>query len=390
MIIKCPECGHQVSDQAKTCPSCGIDIAGKITQCPDCGEVIFKEQARCPNCHCSINGASSTDNTPYPQPVPPGKTPVPLQPKTRQEETAKPGTSRSSKKKRIGFTVLAVSVVLALIVVFLGIYFMKNQEMQNEMRAYENAVKSTEPLVLQNFLDMYVDAPKAHRDTIKLHLDALKKIDTDWNDALVNNSKYAYERFVKLHPQSVHNIEAAIKIDSLDWVAATKENTAEAFMKYITEHEDGAFYDEAQANYEHLEAQKVTSEERQMVTQLFTTYFNALAQMDVSALSSTLTPVLTSFLHRQNATREDVYQYMEKLHEPGITKMEFTPNGDWSIEKSQVGDDRYVLSVTFTVAEHIERAEEGRESSAVCKVTAQVSPEGRISELNMKRSIAQE
>ena len=43
MIIKCPECGHQVSDQAKTCPSCGIEIAGKITRCPDCGEVIFKE-----------------------------------------------------------------------------------------------------------------------------------------------------------------------------------------------------------------------------------------------------------------------------------------------------------------------------------------------------------
>lgn len=27
-LIKCPECGHQVSDRAKTCPSCGIEIAG--------------------------------------------------------------------------------------------------------------------------------------------------------------------------------------------------------------------------------------------------------------------------------------------------------------------------------------------------------------------------
>ena len=94
--------------------------------------------------------------------------------------------------------------------------------------------------------------------------------------------------------------------------------------------------------------------------------------------------------HEENEDYEDDNEHREKLHEPGITKIGFTPNGDWSIEKSQVGDDRYVLSVTFTVAEHIERAEEGRESSAVCKVTAQVSPEGRISELNMKRSIAQE
>lgn len=36
-IIKCPECGHQVSDMAKTCPSCGIEIAGKVMKCPDCG-----------------------------------------------------------------------------------------------------------------------------------------------------------------------------------------------------------------------------------------------------------------------------------------------------------------------------------------------------------------
>ena len=100
-----------------------------------------------------------------------------------------------------------------------------NQERQNEQRAYTNAMLSTEPLVLQNFLDMYVDAPLAHRDSIKVHLEALKKIDSDWTDALVNNSKNAYERYIKLHPSTRYNKEAMIKIDSLDWVAATKLNT---------------------------------------------------------------------------------------------------------------------------------------------------------------------
>lgn len=28
-IIKCPECGRQISDKAPTCPSCGVEIAGK-------------------------------------------------------------------------------------------------------------------------------------------------------------------------------------------------------------------------------------------------------------------------------------------------------------------------------------------------------------------------
>lgn len=383
MIIKCPECGHQVSDQAKTCPSCGIEIAGKITRCPDCGEVIFKEQPECPNCHCSINGASAVSRTVQQTSAP---TPtVRQQSEVRQEEhQPKPAPRR---KRKAGITALVIAFVIALIVVFLGIYFMKNQEQQNELRAYENAIQSTEPLVLQNFLDMYVDAPLHHRDSIKVHLDALKKIETDWTDAVVNNSKYAYERFMKLYPQSAHNVEAAIRIDSLDWVAATKENTPEAFQKYLTEHEDGAYYDEAHANYERLEAQKVTAEDRLIISQLFTTYFNALAQRDAIALTETLAPVLTSFLHRQNATKDDVLQYMEKLYEADITRMEFTPNGDWVIEKNELGEGRYSYTVNFTVAQHMERSDEGREKNAVFKVTAQVSPEGRITELNMKRSI---
>ena len=264
---------------------------------------------------------------------------------------------------------------------------MKNQEQQQEQRAYENALSCSEPVVLQNYLDMYVDAPLAHRDSIKLHLDALLKVERDWSDAVVNNSRFAFERFMKLHPESMHKVEAAIKIDSLDWQAALQENTAEAFKKYMSDHTDGANYDEASANYERLEAQKVTPEDRVVVSQLFTTYFNALSHRDETALAATLAPVLTSFLHRPNATKEDVRQYMEKLFESDVVRMEFTPNSDWTIEKINQGEGRYNYSVTFTVAQRVERGEEGHVESTAYKVTAQVSPEGRITELNMKRSV---
>ena len=59
-IIKCPECGHQVSDKAATCPSCGVGIAGNITTCPECGEIVFKDLTLCPNCHCPLIQDSST------------------------------------------------------------------------------------------------------------------------------------------------------------------------------------------------------------------------------------------------------------------------------------------------------------------------------------------
>jgi hypothetical protein len=383
MIIKCPECGHDVSDQAKTCPSCGIDIAGKITRCPDCGEVIFKEQAECPVCHCSINGSSTGTVSAQPVVVAPTEPPV-ARPK---EEPQKPVAPRRPRKRRAGVTALIIAFVLALIVVLLGLYFMKTQEQKNEQRAYENAITSSEPLVLQNFLDMYADAPRAHRDSIKTHLDALKRIDLDWRNALVNNTKIAFVQFKKRYPNSVHNVEADIKIDSLDWVAATTENTPEAYSKYLSEHDDGAYYDEAHANYERLEAQKVTPEDRLIVSQLFVTYFNALGHRDVTALTSTLAPVLTSFLHRSNATSDVVVQYMEKLYEDDITRIEFLTSDDWDIEKKELGENRYGYTVNFTVAERIERTDTERETSVSYKVTAQVSSEGRITELNMKRSV---
>ena len=51
MIIKCPDCGHQVSDKAPVCPSCGVEIAGHIVRCSHCGELYLKEEPSCPNCH---------------------------------------------------------------------------------------------------------------------------------------------------------------------------------------------------------------------------------------------------------------------------------------------------------------------------------------------------
>ena len=50
-IIKCPECGHQISEKATNCPSCGVEIAGKIVRCDHCGEVYFNDEILCPNCH---------------------------------------------------------------------------------------------------------------------------------------------------------------------------------------------------------------------------------------------------------------------------------------------------------------------------------------------------
>ena len=63
-IIKCPECGHQISEKAAICPICGVEIAGKIAKCSVCGEVFFKDDGLCPRCYNPFkeNKESEIDN----------------------------------------------------------------------------------------------------------------------------------------------------------------------------------------------------------------------------------------------------------------------------------------------------------------------------------------
>lgn len=248
MIIKCPECGHQVSDRAKVCPSCGIDIAGKITRCPDCGEYIFKDERECPNCHCLINEAAET---PAPTPLAPQYDIQPEVPEEPEPAVEEPKAKKTSHKAL--WSVVVLAFVLALIVVFLGIYFMQKTQQQNEQRAYENAMMSTEPAVLQNFLDMYIDAPVAHRDSIKVHLEALKKIDRDWDNARMSDSKKALLLFIERNPDNIHVREAQLLIDSLDFITAKIGNSMESFKKYMEEHEQGYYFDEAKMEYDKME-----------------------------------------------------------------------------------------------------------------------------------------
>ena len=64
-IIKCPECGHQISETATVCPSCGEKIAGNIVKCAFCGEVYFKDDGICPRCYRSLpQGEHNADKTP--------------------------------------------------------------------------------------------------------------------------------------------------------------------------------------------------------------------------------------------------------------------------------------------------------------------------------------
>lgn len=287
-------------------------------------------------------------------------------------------------------TIPIVAGVVAVIAVLVGLYFYNNVQDRNELDAYENAMSCSEAAVLQNYLDMYADAPQAHRDSIMAHLALLKKVDSDWDDAMVNNTRSAFENYLRVHPESVHKTEALLKLDSIDWAFAAEADTPEAYSKYVADHADGMHIDEARLKLEKLEKSIIAEDEKLMVTSVLTSFFNALGNNDEEALTMSIDVVLNSFLHRAGATKADVISYMKRIHSPeDITGIVFRMNNDWKIEKIDLGEGECSYVVDFSVDEKIQRTDESKETFSSYKVNAKVSNHGKITDLNMKKGVAE-
>jgi len=50
-LIKCDECGKEVSTSAESCPSCGYPVGKEMVECPDCRAKIPANADFCPECH---------------------------------------------------------------------------------------------------------------------------------------------------------------------------------------------------------------------------------------------------------------------------------------------------------------------------------------------------
>lgn len=56
-LIKCEECGKEISSSAKECPHCGYKSDSKV--CPDCGKKVSEGMDSCPSCGCPLKKKTS-------------------------------------------------------------------------------------------------------------------------------------------------------------------------------------------------------------------------------------------------------------------------------------------------------------------------------------------
>lgn len=348
-LIICPECGQQVSDKAEFCPHCGIKIAGNIVPAQHTSETAAQ-----------VSQTVSGHDTGAIQPQHPQK----------QGKSA---------------ALLAVSFVIALTICGTGYYFYTKAQSEKEQEDYAYAMQCSDPMIMQMYLSRHADAPQEHRDSVNSRMEALSQEDTDWGNAVVSGTRKALEDYMKQHPDSPHRGEAMNKIDSIDYAIASREKTIAAYSKYLQQHPDGRYAGQAQDFIDEKKQTEVLPEEEAMAKAVCRHFFQAINARNDSKLLETVTDVLSNFLNRKGATSSDVVTFMNKLYKEDVTNLNWHILDDFKAEKVKTEDNTYNTKVQFSAELKMERTDPTKEKYGKYIITGEITPEGKITKLGMKK-----
>ena len=261
-----------------------------------------------------------------------------------------------------------------------GFYFYVNQQV-SEQEAYDLLNNNETIEDYENYLNRYPSSH--HADEVRERLQKLRTMYGDWQR--IANSSYAsdFERFRQNYPQSLLVKQCELKIDSLDWETAKKLNTPEALADYMEKHPDGRYAQDASQVQNTLEKSIVTPEERSQISSAFHGFFQAFGENDNASLFTYITPTMTQFLSKKNATKADVGDIINRTYSSDIENCSFVVNDDYQIKKAVDEQGNTTYTVSFSVDQHIERTGEGKTFGSYT-VNATLNGEMKISSLTMK------
>ena len=272
-LVKCPECGREVSTLATSCPHCGCPLGAQAAR-----------QPKVPN---------------------------------------------SPQKKTNGHAVATIVVVSIVIVTLAAAaawhLFFRGSDNVDERTAYNTILR------YQNAgqLDSLAEALNFYFDTYNpdaYHYSQLKELNdrffaerTDWQTAEATLTLASVRHFLDVHPDGLYLSQARTKLDSLSFIEATQSDTREAYEHYLTQFPQGRFVADVRQKMNELDNVELTTEEETSINGILDAHFNALADNNRAAIETTLAPVVSSYIGKANPELEDIYAYMQRVHSSART-----------------------------------------------------------------------
>lgn len=391
-IIKCPECGRQVSERAPMCPGCGVEIAGKIIRCSDCGEVYFIADRMCPSCH-RVNAVPVRKQSEAPVTSDDSRhaTTENVSNIRKPAAQATKSTSESEgeepeEKKKSNFGALIISFIFAAVLCGAMFYFYQKSQTNKEEQEYELAIKSNDTMILKAYLNKFKNENPEHVKEIQARLDAVMAEENDWNVVSSSNVRSQLVDYMQQHPDSKHKGEIANKIDSLDWVMASKGDDESKLKTYINEHPNGRYVIEAEARINKITTDKETKEkeaDNSRIREAVRNFFVAINSHSETSLRSSLSSHFDSC--NGNAGADAAVSFMNSQYKDGAANFNWViDHQSYSVTNKTTDDDgNLTLRVTFNVTKEIEGKTAEDKKKVQHKVTATIAPDGKISKISI-------
>lgn len=415
MIIKCPECGHQVSDKAPICPSCGVEIAGHLIKCSYCGEIYLKEDAVCPNCHHSASTDSSgneddvktepvkddsQNNGDYSE-AETSSVELVVSAESIEEEPRLDGTptqdtltieSPSSdaevstddmivkpESKNNNHTPLFVSLLIALVICAVLLFFYKRGNDNHEAEEYKIALKSNNRQVMEQYLEDYPNAPLIHINSINNLLKQTQQNNDEWGRVIQQNTIASYKAYLETHPNTSYKNEILKRVEELYWNEVVNQNTEAAYLGYREKYPKGIHVKEADEKLKIMLDNTSTPSEEKVAVSAVRQFLQGLNSKSTSKIEG-VTASSFNFLGAGGATIADVSKYMrEKLYQADVKEITWQLGTVLNATTDKSDDGTTVQKITIPA--RLEIVREGGKGSNKYTIKAQIE-NGKITAIN--------
>lgn len=415
MIIKCPECGHQVSDKAPICPSCGVEIAGHLIKCSYCGEIYLKEDAVCPNCHHSASTDNSVNeddvktepvkddsqnNGDYSE-AETSSVELVVSAESIEEEPRLDGTptqdtltieSPSSdaevstddvivkpESKNNNHTPLFVSLLIALVICAVLLFFYKRGNDNHEAEEYKIALKSNNRQVMEQYLEDYPNAPLIHINSIRDLLKQTQQNNDEWGRVIQQNTIASYKAYLETHPNTPYKNEILKRVEELYWNEVVNQNTEAAYLGYREKYPKGIHVKEADEKLKIMLDNTSTPSEEKVAVSAVRQFLQGLNSKSTSKIEG-VTASSFNFLGAGGATIADVSKYMrEKLYQADVKEITWQLGTVLNATTDKLDDGTTVQKITIPA--RLEIVREGGKGSNKYTIKAQIE-NGKITAIN--------
>ncbi|MBF1525854.1 MAG: zinc ribbon domain-containing protein [Prevotella pallens] len=415
MIIKCPECGHQVSDKAPICPSCGVEIAGHLIKCSYCGEIYLKEDAVCPNCHHSAstdnsvnednvkaepvkddsqnNGdyseaetssvelvvsAESIEEEPRLDGTPTQDT-LTIESPSNDTEVSTDDMIVKPESKNNNHTPLFVSLLIALVICAVLLFFYKRGNDNHEAEEYKIALKSNNRQVMEQYLEDYPNAPLIHINSIRDLLKQTQQNNDEWGRVIQQNTIASYKAYLETHPNTPYKNEILKRVEELYWNEVVNQNTEAAYLGYREKYPKGIHVKEADEKLKIMLDNTSTPSEEKVAVSAVRQFLQGLNSKSTSKIEG-VTASSFNFLGAGGATIADVSKYMrEKLYQADVKEITWQLGTVLNATTDKLDDGTTVQKITIPA--RLEIVREGGKGSNKYTIKTQIE-NGKITAIN--------